>query len=216
VIFTAQQTLEDAQAFYASVKGRMAKYGRRPVDLLVMPGVFPIIGSTQEEAERKYKVLQDLVQPAQGLQMLRNIAPGVDLSKLDLDGPLPDDLPETNGGKSRQALLRNIAARENLTIRQLFLKVAGGRGHLTLIGTPQMIADTMEQWFKESAADGFNIMPPYLPGGLEDFISLVLPELRRRGLFRTEYEGRTLRENLGLARPENQFAVNVHGVTANA
>ncbi len=207
VIFTAQQTLEDAQKFYASVKGRMPKYGRRPEQLLVMPGIFPVIGATQAEAEAKYKQLQDLVHPAQGLQMLRNIAPGVDLSKIDLDGPLPDDLPETNGGKSRQALLRGMAARDNLTIRQLFLKVAGARGHFTIVGTPKSIVDTLEQWFVEGGADGFNIMPPYLPGGLDEFIELVLPELRRRGLFRSEYEGRTLRENLGLARPENQFAV---------
>ncbi len=207
VIFTAQQTLEDAQKFYASVKGRMPKYGRRPEQLLVMPGIFPVIGATQAEAEAKYKQLQDLVHPAQGLQMLRNIAPGVDLSKIDLDGPLPDDLPETNGGKSRQALLRGMAARDNLTIRQLFLKVAGARGHFTIVGTPKSIVDTLEQWFVEGGADGFNIMPPYLPGGLDEFIELVLPELRRRGLFRSEYEGRTLRENLGLARPENQFAM---------
>jgi alkanesulfonate monooxygenase len=216
VIFTAQQTLQDAQEFYASVKGRMPRYGRRPEQLLVMPGIFPVVGATHEEAEKKYQVLQDLVQPAQGLQMLRNIAPGVDLSNIDLDGPLPDDLPETNGGKSRQALLRSMAARGNLTIRQLFLKVAGGRGHLTVLGTPQSIADTLEEWFTQGAADGFNIMPPYLPGGLDDFIQLILPELRRRGLVREEYEGRTLRENLGLARPENQFAVRARELGLSA
>ncbi|HIC7213196.1 LLM class flavin-dependent oxidoreductase [Burkholderia stabilis] len=207
VIFTAWPTLQEAQAFYAGVKGRMAKYGRSPDQLLVMPGIFPVVGATQEEAEHKYRILQDLVQPVHAHQMLSAIAGGIDTSGIDIDGPLPPDLPaDTNGSKSRLALLRALAEREKLSIRQLFLRVAGARGHLTVVGTPESIADVMEQWFREGAADGFNVMPPYLPGGLEDFINDVLPELRRRNLFRTEYEGHTLRENLGLSRPESRFA----------
>ena len=125
---------------------------------------------------------------------------GVDLSGCPVDGPLPD-LPESNGGKSRQDLLIRLARREELTIRQLYLRIAGARGHRQIRGTPQAIADELEAWFRGGAADGFNIMPPMLPGSLDDFVELVIPELQRRGLFRTEYEGRTLRENLGLPRP---------------
>src|SRR6202035_3098225 len=129
-----------------------------------------------------------------------------DLSRYPLDGPLPT-LPETNGGKSRQQLIVDLAQREGLTIRQLYQSIAGARGHRQIVGTPSAIADLLEDWFVNEGADGFNIMPPYLPGGLDDFVDLVLPELRRRGLFRTEYEGRTLRENLGLPRPSNRFAI---------
>ena len=129
----------------------------------------------------------------------------VDLSAYPLDGPLPK-LPETNGGKSRQRLLVDMAEREGLSIRQLYQWIAGARGHRQIVGTPTAIADLLEEWFLDEGADGYNIMPPYLPGGLDDFVELVIPELRRRGLFRTEYEGRTLRENLGLPRPANRFA----------
>jgi alkanesulfonate monooxygenase SsuD/methylene tetrahydromethanopterin reductase-like flavin-dependent oxidoreductase (luciferase family) len=121
-----------------------------------------------------------------------------------VDGPLPE-LPETNGGKSRQRLLFDLARRENLTIRDLYLRIAGARGHQQVVGTPQSIADQLQQWFEEEGADGFNIMSPWLPGGLGEFAELVVPELQRRGLFRTEYEGRTLRENLGLPRPQNRY-----------
>jgi alkanesulfonate monooxygenase len=128
---------------------------------------------------------------------------GTDLSGYEVDGLLPE-LPETNGGKSRQKLLVNLAHRENLTIRQLYFRIAGARGHWTIVGTPEYVADQLEEWFVNEGADGFNIMPPYLPDGLDDFVDLVIPELQRRGLFRTEYEGNTLREHLGLPRPVNQ------------
>ena len=203
VIFTAQQTLEDAQAFYADVKGRLAKYGRTPDELKVMPGVFPVVGITEAEAKAKYQELQDLIHPQVGLALLQGLI-GTDLSAYPLDGPLPD-LPETNDNKSRQALLIDIARKHNFTIRELYQWIAGARGHWTIIGTPVQIADQLESWFVNDAADGFNIMPPYLPGGLDDFVDLVIPELQRRGLFRTEYEGTTLRENLGLSRPVNQY-----------
>jgi alkanesulfonate monooxygenase len=205
VIFTAQQTLAEAQAFYTDVKGRLVKYGRSPDSLKIMPGVFPIIGKTEQEAADKFAQLQELIDPQVGLGLLSTMIGGFDLSGYPVDGPLPD-LPETNGGKSRQKLLTELAHRENLTIRQLYLSIAGARGHKQIFGTPEQIADFLEDWFVNGGADGFNIMPPYLPGGLDDFVNLVIPELQRRGLFRTEYEGRTLRENLGLPRPVNQFA----------
>ena len=165
-----------------------------------MPGIFPVVGRTQAEAEEKFAQLQDLVHPVVGVSLLSSVIGGFDLSGLPVDGPLPD-LPETNGPKSRQRLLLDLARRENLSIRDLYLRIAGARGHQQVVGTPSSIADQLQQWFEEGGADGFNIMSPWFPGGLDDFIELVLPELRRRGLFRTEYEGRTLREHLGLQRP---------------
>jgi alkanesulfonate monooxygenase len=131
---------------------------------------------------------------------------GVDIRGYPVDGPLPD-LPETNSGKSRQQLLTDLARRENLTIRQLYEWIAGARGHWSIRGTPEQIADQLEERFIGEGADGFNVMPPSLPDSLADFADLVVPELRRRGLFRTEYEGRTLRENLGLPYPHHAAAL---------
>jgi FMN-dependent oxidoreductase (nitrilotriacetate monooxygenase family) len=204
-IFAAQITLDEAVSYYADIKGRMAKYGRTPDELKVMPGIFPVVAASQAEAEDKFEQLQSLIQPIVGLNMLSGLSGGLDLSAYDLDGPLPD-VPETNAGKSRQSLLIDLARRENLTIRQLYLRIAGARGHWQVVGTPTHIADLLEERFEAFGADGFNIMAPIMPGGLRDFINLVVPELRRRGLFRTEYEGATLRENLGLKRPANRFA----------
>jgi alkanesulfonate monooxygenase len=203
VVFTAQQTLGNAQAFYADVKGRLAGYGRRPDQLKIMPGISPVIGRTQSEAEDKYQQLQDLIEPRVGLGLLSGMAGGFDLSGYDLDGPLPE-LPQSNSMQSRQALFIDLARRENLSIRQLYLKIAGARGHHTVVGTPETVADTLEQWFLEEAADGFNIMPPFLPEGLDDFVEGVVPLLQQRGLFRREYSGTTLRDHLGLARPANR------------
>ncbi|OTP67028.1 LLM class flavin-dependent oxidoreductase [Caballeronia sordidicola] len=203
VIFTAQQTLQDAIDFYADVKGRLAVHGRQPDDLKIMPGVFPIVGRTRSEAQEKFEALQSLVDPVVGLALVSGLTGGIDLSDYPLDGPIPE-LPETNASKSRQALTIELARRENLTIRQLYLRVAGARGHWQLVGTAQDIADQLEERFVNYGADGYNVMPPTLPGGLDDFIELVLPELRRRGLFRSDYEGHTLRENLGLRRPVNR------------
>ncbi|MBR8836387.1 MAG: LLM class flavin-dependent oxidoreductase [Stigonema ocellatum SAG 48.90 = DSM 106950] len=215
VIFTAQQTLAEAQEFYARVKGRLAKYGRSPEHLKIMPGVFPVIGSTEQEAKDKYQQLQDLIHPSVGLALLSSLTGGHDLTKYPLDGPLPD-LPDTNGGKSRLQLIKDLAQRENLTIRQLYLWIAGARGHRTILGTPEQIADQLEDWFVNNGADGFNIMPPWLPGGLDEFVEFVIPELQRRGIFRTEYEGKTLRENLGLPRPVNQFSKGASPELASA
>jgi len=205
VIFVAHQTLEEAQSFYSDIKSRLSKYERHPDHLKIMPGIFPVIGRTQEEADEKFQQLQDLIHPVVGLSLLSGMTGNVDLSQFPVDGPLPD-LPETNGGKSRQRLLFDLAKRENLTIRQLYLRIAGARGHQQVVGTPQRIADQLQHWFEEGAADGFNIMAPWLPGGLSEFADQVIPELQRRGLFRTEYEGTTLRDNLGLPKPVNRYA----------
>jgi len=204
VVFTAQQTLAEAQDFYSGLKTKVAQAGRNPDHVKIMPGVFPVIGETEAEAEEKYEILQELIHPYVGLGLLSGMIGGFDLSTYPVDGPLPE-LPETNGGKSRQKLLSDLANRNNFTIRQLYLAIAGARGHRTILGTPQTIADQLEDWFVNGGADGFNIMPPYLPGGLDTFVTTVIPELQRRGLFRREYEGKTLRENLGLPRPENKF-----------
>lgn len=213
VIFTAQQTLEDAQAFYADVKGRLSKYGRDPDELKIMPGAFPVVGRTRAEAEDTFAAIQDLIHPVVGLSLLSKMS-GVDFTQYDIDGPVPDVLPETNGGKSRQQLLLELARRRNLTIRQLYLEISGARGHWQLIGTAQDIADQLEERFIGFGADGFNIMPPYLPDGLTAFVDLVIPELQRRGLFRRVYEGATLRENLGLARPGNRIAAERRALQA--
>ncbi|HVJ34545.1 MAG TPA: LLM class flavin-dependent oxidoreductase [Terriglobia bacterium] len=203
VVFTAQRTLADAQKFYAELKGRLAKYGREADDLKIMPGVFPVVGRSEAEAQDKFEQLQDLIHPEIGLALLSNYIGNFDLSVYPLDGPLPD-LPVTNASLSRQQLLVDLARRENLSIRQLYLRVAGARGHWQLVGTAEQIADQLEERFLNYGADGFNVMPPTVPGGLDDFIELVIPELRRRGLFRSEYEGKTLRENLGLKLPAHR------------
>ena len=201
VVFTAQQTLADAVAFYADLKGRLARYGRAPDDLKIMPGVFPVVGRTEGEAREKFEALQSLIDPVVGLALVSGLT-GVDLSGYPLDGPIPE-LQATNGSKSRQALMLELARREQLTIRELYQRVAGARGHWQVIGTPEQIADALEERFLAHGADGYNVMAPILPGGLTDFIELVLPELRRRNLFRSEYAGTTLREHLGLRRPEH-------------
>ncbi|MDB5802118.1 MAG: nitrilotriacetate monooxygenase [Rhodocyclales bacterium] len=205
VIFTAWQTLEEAQAFYRDVKGRLAKYGRHPDELKIMPGISPVIGRTQEEAEAKLRELEDLIHPSVGYGILKRFFPGVDITKFDLDGPLPPFAETTNGNKSRLALVAELAQRENLTLRQLYKRLAGARGHWVVVGTPETIADQIQTWFENEAADGFNVMPPILPESLDTFVELVVPELQRRGLFRTEYEGTTLRDNLGLKRPESGY-----------
>ncbi|MEY2929609.1 MAG: nitrilotriacetate monooxygenase component, partial [Pseudomonadota bacterium] len=213
VIFTAQQTLADAQAFYRDVKGRLAKYGRRSEQLKIMPGIFPVLGRTESEAKAKFQELQELILPEVGLALLSGLSGDFDLSQYPVDGPLPP-LPETNNQKSRQALMYDIARRKNFSIRDLYLWVAGARGHWTLVGTPSQIADELESWFNNEGADGFNLMPPVLPTGLDDIVDLLLPELRRRGLFRNEYRGSTLREHLDLARPENRFSRSSSALSA--
>jgi len=205
VVFTAQTSLADAQAFYADLKGRLAAFGRSPDSLKIMPGVFVVVAATQAQALEKYEAFQALVEPEVGIALLGRMLGNFDLSAYPLHGPVPE-LPLTETGQqSRQKLLTALAGAENLSLAQLGRRIAGGRGHYSLIGTPAQIADELQNWFENQAADGFNVLVPHLPGGLEDFARQVVPELQRRGLFRREYEGRTLRENLGLARPGNRF-----------
>ena len=201
VVFTAQQDLAGAQAFYRDLKGRMARFGRSPDQMKIMPGVQVYVGRSEAEAQDQYRELEELILPEVGLALLSGLTGGeLDLAGYDLDGPLPE-LPPTQSNRSRQALVYQLARGRGLSIRGLYKWVAGARGHWTLIGTPGRIADELQAWFEQEAADGFNLMPPLLPRDLDAFVTLVIPELQRRGLFRTEYEGTTLRENLGLDRP---------------
>ncbi len=202
MIYAAAQFIEDAQAFYADVKARVVGYGRDPDTLKVMPGLsFTIAGSLQE-AQDKFAALEEAVDFSGDLNLM-----GHDVSAYPLDGPLPD-LPEPENGKGRWRQLTALARRENLTIRQLFLRFNAVRGHRVVLGTATDIADAMQDWFERGAADGFNLIPPLLPSSLEDFVDQVVPELQRRGLFRKEYEGTTLREHLHLPRPENPNAAH--------
>jgi FMN-dependent oxidoreductase (nitrilotriacetate monooxygenase family) len=202
VVFAAGGPIEAGRAFYADVKGRAAKAGRNPDHLKILPGAFVVVGSSLDEAKEKRARLDSLVSYDSGIAAL-SIATGVDARKFDPDGPLPE-IPETNQSKSGRERVVALARREGLTVRQIAGRL-GGYGGLGMVGTPAMIADQMQEWLETGASDGFNVMFPYLPGGLDDFVDTVVPELQRRGLFRTAYEGRTLRENLGLPRPENQF-----------
>lgn len=210
VVFTAQTSLANAQAFYADLKGRLSQYGRSPDALKIMPGVFVVVGATEAQAQEKFQTFQRLVEPEVGVALLGRMLGNFDLSTYPLDGPLPD-LPLTDSGQqSRQKLLTELAGQDNLSLAELGRRIAGGRGHYTLVGTAVQIADCLQEWFEQGAADGFNVLVPHLPGGLEDFANAVVPELQRRGLFRTEYEGGTLRENLGLARPANTLTQRRH------
>jgi FMN-dependent oxidoreductase (nitrilotriacetate monooxygenase family) len=210
-VFTAQQTLADGQAFYSDLKSRVSKYGRRPEDVVVLPGICAVLGGTEAEARAKEAELNALISPEYGVDQLSRMLE-IDVSAYPLDGPLPQ-LPgedSINGHKSRFTLVTDLARRENLTIRQLIERLAGGRGHRVFAGTPEQVADQIDLWFRSGAADGFNIMPPNLPGGLEDFVDQVVPDLQRRGLFRTEYTGRTLRDHYGLSRPTNPARTKEH------
>lgn len=201
-VFAAPKSLTEGQRFYADVKGRTAKLGRNPEHLKILPAAFVVVGDSLDEAKHKRALLDTFVHYDSGIASL-SIMLGHDVSGFDPDGPLPE-IPETNASKSSRERVIEWAARENLTIRQLAQRVGGYSG-LEMIGTPQMIADQMEQWLVEAGSDGFNVMFPYLPGGLDDFVDKVVPELQARGIFRREYEGRTLRENLGLPRPGNRY-----------
>ena len=202
VVFAAESTLLSGQRFYADVKDRMRKVGRNPDHLKILPAAFVVVGDTDEEARAKRAHLDSLVHYDSGIGSLNGML-GYDVSGFDPDGPLPD-IPETNASKSARARIIEAARTKNLTIRELAQK-AGSFSGLAFVGTPQTIADGMAEWLATEASDGFNVMFPYLPEGLDDFVDRVVPELQRRGLFRTEYEGATLRENLGLPRPANRF-----------
>jgi FMN-dependent oxidoreductase (nitrilotriacetate monooxygenase family) len=207
-IFTPGLTLESAQKFYADIKGRMSKYGRSPDDMKIMPGLNVIVGRTAAEAEEKHRYLQSLIHPDVGLELLKVALGGFDLSSYPFDGPLPEAAfdSEVKGGLTSARNVRNWARTEGLTIRQLYERFAGARGQRTLKGTPSQIVDDMQTWFENRAVDGFLIQPSHLPVGLNEFVDLVVPELQSRGLFRTEYEGPMLRDNLGLTRPASRYA----------
>jgi FMN-dependent oxidoreductase (nitrilotriacetate monooxygenase family) len=202
VIFGAEASLDKAKLFYADIKQRMRKIGRDPSALKILPALLVVVGDTVERAQAKRAQLDSLVHYDSGIGSL-NSALGYDVSGFDPDGPLPD-IPETNASKSQRERMLTLAREGNLTIRQLAQK-AGSYSGLAFVGTPASIADEMERWLMEEGSDGFNVMFPWLPGGLDDFVNLVVPELQRRGLFRREYTGSTLRDHLGLARPANQF-----------
>lgn len=204
VVFGAANTLSDGKAYYADLKRRTTDFGREEDQLKVLPGAFIVVGETVAEAQGKKKLLDSLVHPDSGIATL-SVLLGYDVSGLDLDKPLPE-LTESNASKSGQKKLVDMARRDNLTVGQLAQFVGGSFSVLEIVGTPKTIVDQMEEWFVSSACDGFNIMFPYLPEGLDDFVDKIVPELQRRDLFRREYEGTTLRENLGLARPDDKFS----------
>lgn len=202
MVFAGGGGLADGKSLYADIKTRAKAAGRDPDHIKILPGCLVVVGDSEAEAKAKRALLDSRVHPDSGIASL-SIALGCDASVFDLDGPLPD-IPESNASKSGRERVIARARRDNLTVRQL-AQIAGSYGGLALVGTPKMIADQMEEWLYGDACDGFNIMFPWVPGGLDEFVDRVVPELQRRGLFRREYEGKTLRENLGLPRPENRF-----------
>ncbi|WP_437327014.1 LLM class flavin-dependent oxidoreductase [Sorangium sp. So ce381] len=204
-VFTAQQTLEDAQRFYVDLKGRARALGRDPGSIKILPGIVPVIGATEAEAHALDAELDRLIKPEYAKRQLAQTL-RVKPEDLDLDAELPRDLPsedQIEGAKSRYTLIVSLARRERLTVRQLIGRLGGGRGHRTFAGAPEQVADAIQHWWEQGAADGFNVMPPVLPSGLEAFVKHVVPILQKRGLFRTEYAGQTLRDNYGLPRPAN-------------
>ncbi|MCA1454416.1 LLM class flavin-dependent oxidoreductase [Bradyrhizobium sp. BRP22] len=213
-IFTAHQTLASAQEFYADIKRQARAFDRHPDQVKILPGISPFIGSTQIEADRLQDEFNELIQPEYSLTQLRQMI-GLDLSGFDLDGPFPRHLVDTNSARgvaSRFKLVVDIVDREKPTIRQLVQRLAGARGHWVIAGPPEKIADNIQTWFEKGAADGFNVMPPWFPGGFDIFAEQVVPILRKRGLFREEYAGKTLRDHYGLDRPGSVFADSIQAI----
>ena len=203
MVFSAANNLDDGKRYYADVKKRARAAGRNPDHVKILPGAFVVVGDTVEQAREKKALLDSLVHSDSGIATL-GVLLGTDVSGFDLDSPLPE-IPQSNASQSGRQKLIDMAERDNLTVRQMAQYVGGSFSTLEIVGTAQTIADEMEAWLLSDACDGFNIMFPFLPDGLDDFVDQVVPELQRRGLFRREYEGKTLRENLGLPRPENRF-----------
>ncbi|MBV8193076.1 MAG: LLM class flavin-dependent oxidoreductase [Alphaproteobacteria bacterium] len=203
VVFSVVQDLDEAKAQYAALKKQLPAFGRSPDEVTVLPGVMPVIGRTDKQAREKLALLQSYVTASNALQLLSDRL-GQDMTRFDLDGPIPElALPDTYHSFARVMLAK--ARRENMTLRDLYDLVAAARGHWVLCGSPETVADTLQQWFEERAADGFNVMPPYFPAGFDDFVDLVVPILQGRGLFRRDYEGATLRDHFGLRRPASRF-----------
>ena len=205
VIFTGQPSLEAAREFSQDIKGKAAEFGRNPEEILVLPGCAPIVGRTQEEAEKKYREIADLVVIEDALNYLGRYFNDLDFSQFDLDEPFPElGNFGRNGWESTTDRLKKLAQEESLTLREMALRTTTPRHQF--IGTPEQVADTMQAWFEEGAADGFMVNNSMLPAGFDDFIDLVVPLLKERGIFRTEYEAKTLHGNLGLSIPENRYA----------
>jgi FMN-dependent oxidoreductase (nitrilotriacetate monooxygenase family) len=198
VVFSVVQELSSAKIAYRDLKTRVARHGRTPEQVAVLPGVMPIIGSTEVEARDKLSRLQSWLTPTNALTLVTSRL-GYDVTGFPLDGPVPAP-PPADVSHAFSRVLYEHARRENMTLRDLYNLTAAARGHWVLCGTPKRIADTLEEWFVEEAADGFNVLPPYYPGALADFVDLVVPELQARGLFRREYAGSTLRDHFGLPR----------------
>lgn len=203
-IFTAQSKLADGKAFYEEIRSQAAQFGRNPDEIRIMPGIVPVLGRTDEEAEELRAELLANITDDQAMRSMYRVAGGLDLWQFPLHGPFPD-LPLSNGAQGRQKLLVDMARRENLSLIQAGRRFAEGQAHQIVCGSAKTIADLMQTWFEQGACDGFAIMPSYFPRGVRDIAGLLIPELQRRGLFRTEYEGMTLRDNLGLSRPKSQF-----------
>lgn len=202
VVFAAESNLDGGKRFYADVKGRMVKAGRHPDHLKILPAAMVVVGETIDQAKAKRAHLDSLVHYESGIHSLCGML-GFDVSGFDPDGPLPE-IPETNASKTAREKVLEEARAHNLTIRQLAAK-AGSYAGLAFVGTPASIADEMEFWLEERGSDGFVVMFPFLPEGVNDFVDFVVPELQRRGIFRKEYEGTTLRDHFGLPRPANRF-----------
>jgi FMN-dependent oxidoreductase (nitrilotriacetate monooxygenase family) len=205
-VFSASQSLEEAVAYARDLKARAASLGRGKNLPLILAGLATIIGSTEAEAKRRQEQLWDLIPLDYSLARLAGVLQ-IDRERLKLDEKLPDNIPlPPNGGHTFFNATLALARNNDFTVRQLVRALNGSTGHRTIVGTPEQIADDIEAWFQAGAADGFNLMPDVLPTGIEVFVDEVVPILRRRGLFRSEYAGTTLRDHLGLARPENPFA----------
>ena len=206
IVFTVQHDLSEAQSFYSDMKRQVEAAGRTPDHCKIIPGVFPIVARTVQEARQKLNDLMQFVDPTSALHTMSERY-GHDMSQFPLDGPVPD-LPVSDRSQSFAKVLIAKARRENYTLRDLYNNMAVARGYIVACGSPTTVADMLEEWFLGGAADGFMITPAYFPAYLDEFIELVVPELQRRGHFRTDYEGRTLRDHLGLPQPINQFKSN--------
>ncbi len=204
VVFAAHDTIESAREYYADVKGRMAGCGRSRDDMKILPGLSVTVAPTRAEAEAKFKELQGLLHPDLGVALLSRRL-GFDLTGYPLDQPLPP-LPENAVVSSRSDMISAWSKAGAPTLRELYQRFASARGHYSIVGTPGEVGEEMERWFTTGACDGFNVLPAYYPGSLDDFVDMVVPELQRRGIFRTAYEGATLRENLELPRPASRYA----------
>ena len=208
-VFTAHLEKATAQEFYADIKARATRAGRKSDQVVILPGLNPVVGSTEAESNRLLLELNSRMDPEIGRRTLSQRFAGHDFSHLDLDEPLkPEDFPKPDTletMRSRAAMIVRLVEREQLTLRELLARFAGGRGHFTFAGTPEQVADLIVDWFTDSAADGFNVMPPVLPTMLDPFVDQVIPLLQQRGLFRTEYTGTTLRDHYGLDRPADGF-----------